>query len=254
MVMGLVILVILGPVFIFLMRSRPEEKGLKPYGYVRCEDEGELSGNAGLNAKKPLPVIGILKVKAFWWIFIPYFICGFTDVGLIQTHLIPMSQGRGFPSATVALTISLIAFANIAGTIGTGYLSDHLNRRRQLMVIFAVRALSILFLIFIRQAWLLYPFAIVFGLTEMATIAPVSSMSIEIFDKYSPGVVLGVITLSHKLGGSVGSWIPGILFDLTGSYNTIFIFSIILLVSASLFSMRIPEVDKKKSLRDGSSA
>jgi len=245
--LGLIILVIVGPLFAIFMRSKPEEKGLKPYGYE--ESDSTLTGvpdKAALPVKSE-PFIRVFKQKAIWLLMIPYFICGLTDVGIIHTHFIPMMgpEGRGFPEMTVAAVLSVIAILNIAGTIVTGYLSDHFNLKRQLAVIYSVRAVSIVFLVLLDQPWLLFVFAVMFGAVEMASIAPVNAITVKLFDSYSPGVILGIIALSHQLGGAAGSWIPGLIYDMTGSYTIVLLISAVLLLVAAGLSLMIRVPDKK---------
>ena len=241
--MALIIMAVVGPLYFFLLRSRPEEKGMKPYGHIETEADGTLDGGGSEDKKSSLPVLGALKQRAFWLLAVPYFMCGFTDVGLIQTHIIPMSDGKGF-SSVVAIAISIIAAMNIAGAIATGHLSDHFNRKRQLGVIYLTRAATFVFLMMIQRPWLLLVFAVVYGAMEMASIAPTNSLTIQLFDRYSIGAVLGLVSISHQLGGAVGSWVPGVLYDLTGSYTAVLLLSIALLVGSALLALRIPEPER----------
>ena len=237
--MGIIVAVVGGPLFFFFLRSAPEEKGLQPYGYEESENEPLQNDLVMPEKNKPLPIYGLFRERAFWFLCIPYFLCGFTDVGIISTHLIPITQEKGFPSSGVALAISLAAAANIAGTIITGHLSDRFNRKRQLAIIYSIRSLTYVFLIFLRQPWLLLPFVLVFGLVEMATIAPTNSLVAQLFDKYSTGVVLGVTALCHQLGGAIGSWIPGLMYDLTGSYTAVLVLAILLLLCGAGMTLRL---------------
>ena len=241
--LSIIIMVVVCPLYIFLLRYRPEEKGMKPYGYSGEENDNQ-SDIVPQSPEKPLPIFGVVKLRVFWLIIISYFICGFTDVGLIQTHLIPMAQGKSIPGSGVAVAISLIAIANIAGTIVTGHLSDHFNRTRQLAAIYALRAATYVFLIALRQPWLLLVFAVIYGAVEMASIAPTNSLAVQLFDKYSKGAVLGVVAVSHQVGGAIGSWVPGILYDLTGSYNLVLTISIVMLAGGALMALMIREPGK----------
>ena len=239
--LSIIIMIICGPLYAIYLRSKPQEKGMKPYGYT--ESANETQAPRMTETAKSLPVLGVLKERAFWLLTIPYFICGFTDVGLIQTHFIPISEGKGFSLSSVAIASSLVAALNIVGSIVTGHLSDHFNRKRQLGVIYMIRALTFIFLIVLQRPWLLLIFAVVYGAMEMATIAPTNSLTVQLFEKYSIGAVIGLVSVSHQLGGAVGSWAPGLLFDLTGSYSTTLILSAALLLGVALLAQKTPERD-----------
>jgi sugar phosphate permease len=241
-IFGLVTLLLVLPLMFLFVRSKPEELGRQPYGHTETGEEKPVPDQETRTVEKDqLPVFGVVRQKTFWMLTIPYFICGFTDVGLINTHLIPLSEGRGFPVTIVALTFSIIAICNIGGTIGTGYLSDHFNRSRQLGLIYAVRAVTFIFLLTMKNPWLLIPFAFVYGVTEMASIAPTNSLTTQLFDRYSIGTILGFMSISHQMGGAIGSWVPGLLYDLTGSYDLIIGLSVFLLLGSALLVLRVPE-------------
>lgn len=238
---SLLILAVVTPLTFIFIRSKPEDAGLRPYGYTKeSVSETPAPSQVQTNEQKA-SLFNIFKVKIFWQLTIPYFICGFTDVGLIQIHLIPFAQGKGFPLSIVALTFSIIAICNIVGSIGTGYMSDHFNRSRQLSLIYITRALMFVFILIIKIPWLLIPFAVIYGTTEMASIAPTNSLTAQLFDRYSIGTIIGFVSVSHQLGGALGSWIPSLLFEITGSYGFIFIFSIILLVVSAVIVLQLPD-------------
>ena len=238
---SLTILIVIVPLMLIFLRSKPEDAGLQPYGLTIDPLDKAPKFNQHFDSAPKTSVVAVVKQRVFWQLTIPYFICGFTDVGLINTHLIPLTQAKGFPISIVALTFSTIAIFNILGTIATGYMSDHFNRSRQLGLIYALRAGTFIFLLSIENPWLLIPFAVVYGATEMASIAPTSSLTAHLFDQYSFGTILGVMSVSHQVGGALGSWIPGLLFDLTGSYSFIVIISVVLLIGSAIMVLGVPE-------------
>jgi MFS family permease len=241
MVVSLIILVVFVPLLFIFVRSKPEEAGLQPYGATTNAADNACQFSRQVNPVKTASIFAVVKQRTFWQLTIPYFMCGFTDVGLIQTHLIPLAQGKQFSVSIVALTFSTIAIFNILGTITTGYMSDHFHRSRQLSFIYAVRALTLLFLFSISSPWLLIPFAVIYGATEMASIAPTSSLTAHLFEQYSIGTMLGFVSVSHQIGGAFGSWVPGLLFDLTGSYSFILILSAVLLMGSAVLVLYVPE-------------
>lgn len=243
-ILSVALLLVLGPLFLFFLRSRPEEKGVKPYGYRESANEGKVN-TATKIPEAPLPMSGLFRQSLLWLLAITYFICGFTDVGLIQTHLFPMAEGKGFPDSIAVLAFSLMAISNIAGTIATGHLSDHVGRKQQLAAIYTIRAVTYVFLILIQQAWLLIPFAIVFGAVDMASNPPTTSLVAQLLGRYSVGTALGILSLSHHLGGAAGSWLPGLLYDITGSYYSVQILAAVLLVIGAALVLQIKEPSRK---------
>ena len=243
--LGIVILVTTAPLFIIFLRSKPEEKGMSPYGYTETDESCQTGADGAKEVKKAFTLKDILKSKTFWLIAAPYFVCGFSDVGFVPTHLIAMAEGKGFTGTTLTMAISVVAISSFTGSILSGHLSDLFNRRKQLAGLYLFRGLAYVFLIFVRQPWLLIPFAVAYGLVEMAGIAPVSSMTIQLFEGYSTGTLLGIVTVSHQIGGAVGSWMPGIIYDLTGSYNGALIIVVVLIVGASLLTLRLPDMDAR---------
>jgi nitrate/nitrite transporter NarK len=85
-------------------------------------------------------------------------------------------------------------------------------------------------------------FAVIYGMSEMASIAPVSSLCSHVFRKNSIGMVFGVVSVSHQLGGAVGSLVPGIIYDATGSYTPVLIMAMLLLAASGLLVARVPDV------------
>ena len=239
--LGIIMIVVVAPLFIIFLRAKPGEKGRNPYGYIESPENSLEVPQDMQEKKESLPMFSVFKMKTFWQLTIPYFICGFTDVGIIQTHFVPIAEGKGFSLATIAIAFSLIAICNTGGTIVTGHLSDIVSRTKQLAIIYAFRALTYVLFIALNQPWLFMIFAVLYGIVEMASIAPTNSLAVQLFDKFSIGAILGMVTVSHNFGGAVGSWVPGLLFDLTGSYYSVFVLSIVLLLVGATIVLRIPE-------------
>lgn len=237
---GLIVLIIFAPLMAFLIRSKPADMGLKPYGESSeaIANHNPAPATAGTNSRNQ-SVWQILREKRFWLLTAPYFICGFTDVGLVYTHYIPFTQDSGFSLGIIGFTFSLIAAANLFGSIGSGYLADRMNRSRLLALVYLFRAFTFPILLIANEPWHLILFALTYGIVEMASIAPTSSFCADIFGKYSFGVVLGVVSISHMLGGAIGSLIPGIIYDTVHSYTPVFIMSSILLVISAVIVLQV---------------
>ncbi|MBW9234743.1 MFS transporter, partial [Leptospira santarosai] len=188
-------------------------------------------------------------------LMIPFFVCGITTTGLMDTHLIPFAQYCGFSPTITGIAVSLLAGFNILGTVLSGFLADRWNPKYMLAFLYGTRACSIVLLLiivhntslfgyFISQSHLLIIFAISFGVVNFATVAPTVKLATDYFQNLSVGAVVGWLYLSHQIGSALGSFLPGLLFDFTGGYDLSFIASILLLLVASTFSFLLPNTNQ----------
>lgn len=161
---------------------------------------------------------------------------------MISTHFIPYAEGKSFSVALIAAAFGTIAAFNILGTVGTGFLSDRLDRGKILATIYWSRAIVfILLLTLFDNPTGLILFAIIYGLAERAAAAPTSSLCAHHFKDMSIGLILGYVSISHNIGSTAGSYIPGVLFDLTGSYVSSFVISIVMLFASGLIVLKIAD-------------
>ncbi len=243
LVFSVIIALVVLPICYLFVRSKPADMGLRPYGVT----EEAAAAQAAVSSGKIIngdSIFAVMKERAFWLLAIPYFICGFTDVGLIGTHFIPFASGKDFSVVVIGTVMAIIASFNIVGTIGTGYLSDKLDSGKLLGMIYWIRGVMFILVLTADNPVLLYVFAVLYGATEMASIAPTSTMCAYLFKQYSIGAVFGFVSVSHQLGAALGSFVPGVLYDLTGSYTMIFVVSIVLLAGSGLVVRQVSDKEK----------
>jgi MFS family permease len=84
-------------------------------------------------------------------------------------------------------------------------------------------------------------FAVIFGMSYSATVPPTSALAAVLFGRFSVGVIFGTIFMSHQIGGALGSYVTGLIFDTTGSYHYGLVFGAILCFVAAALSFSIKE-------------
>ncbi|MDQ7801259.1 MAG: MFS transporter [Armatimonadota bacterium] len=173
-------------------------------------------------------------LRDFWfWVFLaPYLVCGFTDSGLVDNHLVPYARSLGASEATVAGALSVLAVSNLAGTVAAGYLADRWGRARVLGGLYALRAASLLLLV-TGSVGRLWAFAPLFGATHFATIAPTNTLALTLFHASAPGLAVGLASLAHQVGAAAGALVGGLAFDRLGSYEPAFLSAVALLVASA---------------------
>ncbi|MCY7905930.1 MFS transporter [Bacillus inaquosorum] len=234
-VLGLLLMVIVFPAALLLLRNNPSEKNAEPIGGL-AEAEKETAPKT-----TALSVTGMFRMRQFWFLILPFLICGFTTVGLMDTHLIPFSHDHGFSTTVTSAAVSLLAGFNIAGILLSGIVADRWSSRKILCFLYAVRALSIVILIYSHEPYLLLAFAILFGLVDFATVAPTQMLATQYFQNYSIGLMIGWLSLAHQIGSALGAYVPGVIYTVTGEYTLAFYLSIGMLVLASVMNAMLRE-------------
>ncbi|WP_416723496.1 MFS transporter [Bacillus stercoris] len=234
-VLGLLLIVIVFPAALLMLRNNPSEKKTEPIGGLAASEKETAPKTTALS------VTGMFRMRQFWFLILPFLICGFTTVGLMDTHLIPFSHDHGFSTTVTSAAVSLLAGFNIAGILLSGIIADRWSSRKILCFLYAVRAMSIVILIYSHEPYLLLAFAILFGLVDFATVAPTQMLATQYFQNYSIGLMIGWLSLAHQIGSALGAYVPGVIYTITGEYTLAFYLSIGMLVLASVMNVMLRE-------------
>jgi MFS family permease len=200
LVLGFFLTVIVFPLIFLFLRTHPREKNLQAYGE---SNEGRHEKNnqpSKVEFTQSLSIFQLPKRKDFMYLAFPFFVCGVTTTGLMDTHLIPFAQFCGISPTVTGAAVSLLASFNILRTASSGYLADRWSCRHMLFGLYGVRLLTIILLlvilsdlsligIFIAQSHLLLIFAISFGIVNFATVAPTIKLATDYFQCASVSLV-----------------------------------------------------------------
>lgn len=184
---------------------------------------------------------------AFWALAVGFFFCGFTDQ-FIAIHLVPFAQGIGISSVTAANAFAVLSAAGVVGSIAAGWLSDILSRKYALAVVYGLRVLSFPLLIVVAEnesLLLLYVFAVVFGLTFIANMAPTAGIVRVRYGLGSTGTIMGWLLLTHQIGGAIGTYLGGVIYEVAGSYAMAFLIMAVGAGLATVISFGIRESSRR---------
>ncbi len=226
--LGSLVLLVAVPAVFLLLRDDPP--GTAASGTARATADG-----------RPLPVAEILRQRNFWWLALSFFVCGVTTAGLIDTHLIPYAQDHHISAVTAASAFGVLSLVNMVCSIASGAVGDRRGHRWLLGWIYAGRAVTLVFLVFARDPVLLFVFAVTFGIVDFSTVAPTTALSTMIFGRRSAGTVFGLVALSHQFGSATGSYVGGVIHDVTGSYTGFFLAGALLSGAAAAMAWAISE-------------
>jgi sugar phosphate permease len=235
------IALMLVPLVYGVLRDRPSDVGLAPYGATTPAMDLPPPAAARVGA------VGVLRqvwrAPAFWVLAGTFFICGWSTNGLIQTHLIPAAHDHGMPATTAASLLALIGVFDMIGTVASGWLSDRVDARLLLLGYYGLRGLSLLGFPALLGPHVDPPlmlFIVFYGLDWVATVPPTVMLVRQWFGAERAGVVFGWVFASHMVGGGIAAAFAGYLRQTSGAYTSSFVTAGALCLVAAVAIMMLP--------------
>jgi len=179
--------------------------------------------------------------RSYVLLVLGFFTCGF-QLAFITVHLPSYIIDRGLSAEVGGWTIAVIGLFNIVGSLLSGWLGNRMPKRYILSVIYFARALAVV-------AFVLLPasnastivFGAVTGLLWLSTVPPTSSLVGLMFGTRWLTMLFGFAFFSHQVGGFLGVWLGGIVFERTGSYDPVWWLSVLFGVLSALINLPIVE-------------
>jgi MFS family permease len=207
-------------------------------------------GTAGriAEAAAPTPMLSLgeqLKIAAadrsYWWLHLGFFTCGF-HVAFLVTHLPGEVRICGLAPIVSANAIAIIGLANVAGSLGVGWLGTRYRLKHLLFWVYALRGVSILvFMMAPKTALTFYVFALALGVTWLATLPPTAGIVGKLFGSQYLATLIGLTLLTHQLGAFYGAWLGGIVVAHTGDYTWMWYADAALATFAAVINLPIRE-------------
>jgi MFS family permease len=179
--------------------------------------------------------------RSYVLLVLGFFTCGF-QLAFITVHLPAYLVDRGVPVQLGGWVIATIGMFNIVGSLSVGWLQSRLPKRYILSVIYFVRAMSIVaFISFPITTSSAIAFGVITGLTWLSTVPPTSSLVALMFGTRWLATLYGFAFFSHQVGGFLGVWLGGIVFEKFNSYAPIWWLSVLFGVLSALINLPIVE-------------
>jgi MFS family permease len=231
---------------LLLMRDRPSDVGLRPFGDTGTEP---LPAPPPNTAPIMAAALGTLrdasKTRVFWILFATFFICGASTNGLVQVHLIPMCLDFGIPQVQAASLLAAMGVFDFFGTIVSGWLSDRYDNRWLLFWYYGLRGLSLVFLPFTDFSFYgLSLFAMFYGLDWIATVPPTVRLTAQRFGAERANLVFGWVFAGHQAGAATAAFGAGLSRTLLATYLPAFFIAGALCIVAALIALAISRPQK----------
>ena len=179
--------------------------------------------------------------RSYVLLVLGFFTCGF-QLAFVTAHLPSYLADRGLSAEVGGWTLAIIGLFNIVGSLGSGWLATFLPKRYILSFIYFARALSIVaFISLPASPAVTLVYGAVTGLLWLSTVPPTSGLVALMFGTRWLTMLIGFAFFSHQVGGFLGVWLGGLLFESTGSYNVVWWLSVLFGVLSAIINLPIVE-------------
>ncbi len=205
-----------------LLRRDPAEKGLLPYGMSQAAavvDSEELKKARA--AETGIDLKAAARYKQLWMLFIVFFMFN-TCIQMVMIHLVNYATDIGITSLVAATFISIIGIGSFIGRLLMGTASDRIGANNVLLICCVILATTLVFLIFTRELWMFYLFSIIFGFAYGGEVPQMPVLIGQFFGMRAVAAIVGVTVFGATIGGALGAWLGGEIFDVRQSYQLAF--------------------------------
>lgn len=181
------------------------------------------------------------RIPSFWLLTVGFFVCGF-HLAFIAVHLPAFLADRGFPSWLAAAALTLVGLANIVGSWGFGALGGRFSKKKLLAGLYLARAaIFLIFLLFPVTETSVLVFSVAMGFLWLGTVPLTSGLVAQMFGTAYMSMLFGIVFLGHQVGGFLGAWLAGLLYDAVGSYDVMWWLCVALGVGSAALHWPIAE-------------
>src|SRR5664280_1478230 len=179
--------------------------------------------------------------RSYVLLVLGFFTCGF-PLAFVTVHLPSYLLDRGLLAEVGGWTLATIGLFNIVGSLTSGWLGNRMPKRYILSIIYISRAIAIaVFITLPPSTAATLIFGAVTGLLWLSTIPPTSGLVAVMFGTRWLAMLFGFTFFSHQVGGFLGVWLGGFVFDHYGSYNPIWWLSVMFGVLSAIIKLPIVE-------------
>jgi MFS family permease len=226
------------PVITRIVRYHPQDMGLVRDGLVEGTETSPAQGRKNrMRAMKIVDPVWVavdwrlskaMRTKRFWLLALTSFSLWGIMQHIMSAHHVAFAIDVGYPaiyaSSVLALFGVMFAFGSLAAQV-----SDRIGRELTLTIGTLIGITGIVVLSLIRDTshpWMLYTYALSLG-SGIGICTPTIAASItDIFQGRKAGSTIGFMWFAFAVGGAIGPWLGGWLFELQGNYRLAFMVAI----------------------------
>ena len=214
-VLGGIVLVV-GVLAAQFLKRNPAQMERVPHDGNEGGEQVLKTGAGGFSPKEAV------HTWQFWVVVAMFFCLGFC-LFTILVHIVPHVTDLGISAASAANVLAVIGGAGIIGNIVLGGAGDRIGNRLVCLIGFILMVADLFWLVSVTEVWMFYLFAAILSFAIGGCTTAESPLVAALFGLRSHGLILGMVSFGFTIGGAVGPFLTGYIFDVTGSYRAAFL-------------------------------
>ena len=223
----------------FLVRD-PVQKAQFIDNETSRKSENSTGTEEGLSFNEAIHTRQLWTICAIFFIIL---LCVFTIVIHIVQHAIDL----GIPSAVAAGILATIGGVSISGRFLMGGAGDKLGEKTALLVCLFFLLTALFWLLITKTLWLFYLFAAFYGFAHGGFFSLLSPLIAKQFGTRTHGLLYGIAIFSSTIGGAIGPFMAGYIFDVTRNYNIVFLILAALCIIAISLTLSLKPIIRDKN-------
>ena len=226
---GFVILILVLPVVLLVIRTRPAELGLEPYRAAEAATSDGKDGH-GVNLHE-----AILS-RAFWQIASVMILVGLVTSGL-GSHCVAYLTDLDHSPTRAAFAWSVVMAAMVVGKLSVGLIADRWGAKSTMAGACVLISASIAILTFAEPYWVVLVFAAMYGFALGAPLVVNPLLASDYLGMRHFGAIYGALNLLSTVGAAAGPVGAGVFFDARSTYVPVFYLFVALMLLAALVAV-----------------
>jgi OFA family oxalate/formate antiporter-like MFS transporter len=189
-----------------------------PTAFLLKRSPAEAPPVGAADRQEGFPILRAIKTRNFALIVLLWFLYSFC-LFMVMTHVVRHAIDLGVTPIAAALTLTLLGGANMLTRIPLGMAADYFGKKRVSIVFSLLAAGAMFWLIKSTSLWMLYLFAVVFGMANAGLGIATTALVGDLFGVRHIGVIFATLEIPWATGAAVGPAVAGYIFDVNGSYS-----------------------------------
>ena len=212
-----------------------------PLSLALATPPAEAKAAAGPAQSIPQALAEAFRHRSYVLLVLGFFTCGF-QLAFITVHLPAYLKDGGLSTAVGGWTLAAIGLCNAVGSLGAGWLTGRMSRRWLLAWIYLGRSLAItVFILLPLTPVTAIGFGAAMGFLWLSTVPPTSALVMLMFGTRYMAMLFGFAFFSHQVGGFLGVYLGGVLYEMNGSYDLVWWLSVALGLASAAINLPIRE-------------